>query len=221
MMVLALDTATRCGFAFGETGCATPEFGARDFSGQGGNGEVIGKFRQWLNQRCYQLKPGIVVFEAPYIPVFQKPKPGGPPPMNALTLRRLIGLTETVCAVCWELRIECREATTGEISKFFTGVFRHAGGRDAKKAATIAMCTAWGWDVEGSDDAADALALWAMAEAIVDPRAHQQRGGEGALFLRAATQRAAKENAPRRQPRSAQTMPPDEGNSSKWPTTLL
>ena len=222
MMILSLDTATVVGFAFGQTGCEVPTFGARDFSGAGGNGEVIGKFRQWLNQRCYQLRPVLVVFEAPYIPVFQKRKPGGPPPMNALTLRRLIGLTETVCAVCWELHIECREATAGEISRFFTGVFRHSGGREAKKAATVAMCQAWGWDVEDDDNAADALALWAMAEAKVDPRAHQQRGGEGALFLRSANRDAAKKNAPRRQPRSARTLPQlDEGNSSLWPTGAM
>lgn len=222
MMILAIDGATTLGFAWGRTGCDVPEFGSRNFAGPGGNGEVIAKARQWLNQRCYALRPGLVVFEAPFIPM--GPARPGRRPMNMTTLRRLIGLTETIAAVCWELRIECREATVLEIARFFVGTQRFPGAtaderRRAKKACTIEMCGAFGWDVQGNDDAADALALWSMAECQVDPRAHSQRGGEGALFLRAAAQRAAQtRNAPRRQPRSARNKPADERTSSLWPT---
>jgi hypothetical protein len=96
-------------------------------------------------------------------------------------VRRLLALVGTVEAIAWYHRIECREATTGEIMKFFTGRASH-GGRATKKLRTIEMCRCYGWDVGADDDAADALALWAMAEAIVNPTAASRRG-DGVLFL--------------------------------------
>ncbi len=172
-MILALDTSTVTGWAAGRPG-ETPTWGERSFAGRGGNGEVIGKFRHWVNQCCYELKPTLVVFEAPYIPrPGRGPKFGGPPPMNALTLRRLLALVGEVEAVCWELRIRCVEATAPEISKFFLGNARQ-GGRDAKKAATIKMCGLYGWHTV-SDNAADALALWHYAEFITEPQIASRR----------------------------------------------
>lgn len=178
-MILALDTATVTGWAAGRPG-ETPQWGARDFSGRGGNGEVGGKFRFWLQGMCHQLQPRLIVFESPYVPFPRKDNQRAPM-MNPLTLRRLMGLALIVETTAWELRIKSFEATTGEISKFFTGTSRH-GGRDQKKAATIAMCRRYGWDVAENDDAADALALWCMAEAKEDPDAALSRG-VGPLFL--------------------------------------
>jgi hypothetical protein len=179
-MILALDTATVTGWAHGPAGANPPllQWGARDFSGRGGNGEVIAKFRHWLNARCFELKPRLIVFESPYIP---HPGKRTGPPMNALVLRRLLAMVGIVEAIAFELRIECCESRPSEITKFFTGSARH-GGRDAKKAATVEMCRAYGWDVGGDDNAADALALWAMAEAKLNPRASSLRG-DGRLFL--------------------------------------
>lgn len=164
-MLLSLDVATTVGWASGVAG-SPPQWGARNFAGKGGTGEVIGKFRQWLNQRCYELKPRLIAFESPYVARPQL-RAGGPPPMNALTLRRLLAMVGTVEAVAWELRIACREATPAEIAKFFTGRARW-GGREQKKAAVIAACHRLGWMVE-DDNSADALALWAMAEDIMCP----------------------------------------------------
>ena len=166
-MLLALDVATTVGFAFGKPG-ETPAWGSRSFAGKGGTGEVVGKFRHWLGERCYALKPTLLTFEAPYVPRPQMRVGAGPPPMNPLVLRRLLAMVGTVEAVAWELRIECREATPAEITKFFTGRARW-GGREQKKAAVIAACERLGWMVGDNDNAADALALWAMAEDILCP----------------------------------------------------
>ena len=173
-MILALDTATTVGWAVGNPG-DTPRWGARNFAGDGGTGEVVCKFHYWLMSACDKAKPSIICYEARYIPA----RHGGPP-TNVATLRRLLALAAQVEAVAWELRIECRESTVAEITKFFTGRVNH-GGRDNKKAATIAMCARYGWDTV-SDDAADALALWAMAEAKISP-AHGRLRGVGPLFL--------------------------------------
>ena len=193
-MILALDTATTVGWAAGRPG-ETPVWGERSFDGRGGNGEVIGKFRQWLNQRCYDLKPTLIVFEAPYIPG----RFGKGPPMNAATLRRLLALAGEVEAVAWELRIRCLEATVGEISKFFLGNARQ-GGREAKKAATIKMCGLYGWETV-SDNAADGLALWAYAEFVVSPEIASRRlaGAGRELPLHGTLATSQKTEAPRGQ----------------------
>lgn len=182
-MILALDTATVTGWACGPVG-GTPKFGARNFGGSGiARGLVFAQFRFWLHSGCQKLRPTLIVYESPYIP---RPQEKQDPTrrrfvMNADTLRRLLWFTGEIEEVAAELNIECREATTGEIARFFTGKARWPGGRDEKKERTKEMCRAYGWDVT-NDNEADALALWAMAEAIVSPRAASARG-DGVLFI--------------------------------------
>lgn len=198
-VILALDPATVTGWAYGAPG-DEPVFGARDFTGPGGNGEVIAKFRLWLLETCRTTHAKMLVFESPYVPM---PKKGEKSKMNPLVLRRLYAIAGEIEAVAWQLRLECLEATTGEICKFFTGTQYH-GGRENKKAAIIARARQYGWDTL-SDDAADALALWAMAENIVDPFVSSKRG-DGALFLPPAQPVEAK---PKRQ-RKAKPAPPEQ-----------
>jgi hypothetical protein len=76
-------------------------------------------------------------------------------------------------AVCWRQQIEVYEARPSEISKFFLGNAKQ-GGRANKKAATIKMCRLYGWDTV-SDDAADALALFAYAEHTIAPQIGSRR----------------------------------------------
>jgi hypothetical protein len=196
-LVLALDPGTSTGWAVGAPG-DTPLWGSRDFKG-GSSGEVMGLFRHWLNQRCYELHPTLIVFEAPYIPQAHSKIP-----MNAATLRRLLGIVATVEAVGWELRIPVREATTLEIARFFLGTQRLA--RGAKKAATVEACRRYGWDVS-DDNQADALALWAMAECKLAP-ALSSRRGEGPLFTGNRTPQAAS------QPGAFLGQPVDAGKTS-------
>lgn len=198
-MILAIDPGTTTGWAAGEPG-STPEWGVRKFQGKT-TGEVCGLYRHWMNQRCYDLKPSLIVFEAPYVP-----RPNSPLPMNVLTLRRLLGIAATIEACAWELRIRCNEATPLDIARFFLNTTKFK--RDAKKAATIEMCRRYGWDVADSDDAADSLALWAMAECSVDPAATLRRGS-GPLFI------SKQPNAPPTvADRGALLFPPPEGGAS-------
>jgi hypothetical protein len=183
-MILALDTATTTGWAAGRPG-ERPIWGARRFPG-GSTGEMLTIFRAWLESRCDELRPALIAFESPYIP---RPSARfrGAPPLNPLTLRRLLAIVGMVEAVAWQRQIDCIERNPSEIAKFFLGNSRQ-GGRDAKKAATIKMCAIYGWQTV-SDDAADALALWTMAEALTAPQLAARRGA-GPLFI------PTKENAP-------------------------
>jgi hypothetical protein len=197
-VILALDPGTTTGWAAGKPG-GTPEWGVRKFQGKT-TGEVLGMYRHWINQRCYDLKPRLIVFEAPYVP-----RPNSPLPMNVLTLRRLLGIAGTIEACAWELRIRCNEATPLEIARFFLGTTKLK--REQKKAATIEMCRRYGWDVDDNDDAADSLALWHLAEFTYAPEIASRRGS-GPLFI-------PENRTPPDPSRSeASLFPPPEGGAS-------
>ena len=169
-MILALDLATRTGFAYGEIGAPVPVFGARTFRSDE-PGEAIARFRGWLSAMIFNVKPTRIAFESPYI---------NPHKVNMMVIRRLAAMAEFTLATAWELKIDIREHRPSEITKFFTG--RANMKREEKKRVTIDMCHRYGWQTL-DDDAADALALWAMIEASIDAGAARCRG-EGTLFAR-------------------------------------
>lgn len=196
-MILALDSATTCGWAAGEPGGA-PVWGSRKFEGKA-TGQVIGMFRHWLNHLCYEHHPTLICFESPYVP-----RGASKIPMNPLTLRRLLGMAAMTEAVAWELRIRCNEATTLDVARFFIGTQRLK--RDEKKLRTIEMCRRYGWDVS-NDNEADALALWHYAESNVAPDIGLRRGA-GPLFI-------PENRTPPDPSRSeASLFPPPEGGAS-------
>jgi hypothetical protein len=163
-MILALDQATRTGFCFGAPG-DNPSWGIKDFGGRGRtNGEIVSGFRQWLWGVCRAINPTLVVFEAPYVPRMA----------SAVVLRRLLALAGTIEAVTYELKLQCREASAMEISRFFLGRYRPLG-RAGKKAATIETCAQYGFEVD-DDNIADAISLWLYAEATIAPDIAGLRG---------------------------------------------
>jgi hypothetical protein len=173
-VILSIDPATTTGWCYGRAG-DVPTWGSRVFDGNTA-GAVVGLFRHWLSARCYELHPTLLVFEAPYIPHAKSKIP-----MNAATLRRLLGIAATIEAVAWELRIPVREATALDIARFFLGTARLP--RGVKKQATIEACHRYGWDVE-NDNEADAVALFCLAEAHLAPELSAKRGC-GPLFVEA------------------------------------
>jgi hypothetical protein len=174
--VLAIDGAATAGFALGATG-GEPRFGSRRFTGSGASGEVVARFSRFLRQTIEREQPEVIAYEAPYFPMgFRRG-----PPANAKTLRRLLGLAEIIDAVAWDCNLRCYQATAGEVTSYLTGK-SNWGGRAPKKAATIAAARAWGWAVN-DDNAADACAVWAYAESILDPIAAAQRRARLGLEL--------------------------------------
>lgn len=182
-VILALDMATRAGWCAGSVG-KTPVFGTADFSGKLGIGEAMAKARYWLSEEASLRLPTLVVYEAPYIPVPRKPRlvragtevvggGAGPPPMNPLTLRKLIGFADLVEEIAHERGIECREYTSGQFTKWWTGKGAW-GGREAKKAAVMRLCRLHGYPV-ADDNQADAVALWHWAERVEAPEIAARR----------------------------------------------
>jgi Holliday junction resolvasome RuvABC endonuclease subunit len=173
MKALALDPGGLCGWATGELG-ELPRWGTHRTPRNVSTGEALSLFAGWLRDLLVAERPDVCCFESPYIPMH-----GAEIPRNAATVRRLHSYSGIVEAVCWRLKIKVYEARPSEICRHFTGQGSW-GGRDKKKAATVRTCLSYGWDVEGQVDAADALSLWAYAEAVLDPvLAAQRRAGLG------------------------------------------
>ena len=168
MKALALDPGGLCGFATGELG-ELPRWGTHRTRRNASTGEALSSFAGWLRDLLVAEAADVCIFESPYVP-----HRGAEIPRNAATVRRLHAYSGIIEAVCWRLRVRVFESRPSEICRHFTGQGSW-GGREKKKAATVRCCLAFGWDVEGQVDAADALALFAYAEQILDPVAAAQR----------------------------------------------
>jgi crossover junction endodeoxyribonuclease RuvC len=203
--ILAIDGASTAGFAIGAPG-EEPRFSTRQFTGGGATGEVVGRFCRFMRVTLERHKPTIITYEAPYVPTAWRKGP----PLNARTVRRLLGLAEIIDAIAWEYQIRCYQATAGEVTAYLTGK-ANWGGREAKKAATIAAARRWGWAVS-DDNQADALAVWAFTESILDPVAAALRRARLGLELPLEN-----EDTPRRQiaGRRAKTQGDRSGRNHK------
>jgi Holliday junction resolvasome RuvABC endonuclease subunit len=173
---LALDPGGLCGWATGDLG-ELPRWGTHRTRRNVSTGEALSSFAGWLRDLLVEERPDVVCFESPYIPMH-----GAQIPANAFTVRRLHSYSGIIEAVCWRLQIRVYEARPSEICRHFTGQGSW-GNRANKKRATVEQARRYGWDVEGQVDAADALALWCFAEAVVDPVAAAQRRARLGLEL--------------------------------------
>jgi len=158
--ILALDLATRTGWAEGEIG-SRPRHGSERFAPAGADRAAVlsGAIRH-LQRRFMAFPPAMVVFEAPMAPNIMAGR------TNANTARTLIGLAglvEAICAINGIHRV--REAKVSDIRRWFIG--GNPRGEIGKKL-TIERLREMGFEPE-DDNAADALALWHYAAAQHDP----------------------------------------------------
>ena len=146
--ILALDLATRSGFAHWRPG-APVVLGTKDMPKTGADvGWFLDEFCKWLQPTIVSMRPVRVVFEAPIL--------RGPNQTNIDTARKLMclaGMTEMVCR--WE-KAPCFEANVQAVRRHFIGNGRTP--RKAAKAATIERCKLYGLSPR-NDDEADAFAL--------------------------------------------------------------
>lgn len=151
MIVLALDLATRVGWA--TDGLAGPIHGTRQLP-KGDRAAALYMMGRFLKTKVSESAPDLIVFETPVMT--------GPGLIMAeATARLLIGMAGVVEAICHSMRIEYADVPVNTIRKFFTD-----NGR-AKKADVLERCHQIGWSPK-DDNEADALALWAYAKALRD-----------------------------------------------------
>ena len=175
-MILALDIATRTGWAVGEIG-GKPVFGTYRGDPEWGEGRIFSAFAEWLERRVEEFHVKQLFVEEAYVPrermrfvrAGQAVPRAGPGPVNMDVIRRLIGLRAVARMVAWEQQARYEELGIGEIARHFTGHARWVGGRAGKKAATVRMARFYGFDVR-NDDEADAVAIWMLGEARLGGR---------------------------------------------------
>ncbi|HEY2757507.1 MAG TPA: hypothetical protein VGJ01_17395 [Pseudolabrys sp.] len=158
--VLALDLATKTGWAYGSPG-AVPKSGSLRFAREGATmaAHLVG-CRKWLVDFIAVNETRLVVFEAPLTPDLMRGR------TNISTIRLLIGLAAIVEECLYGRGIDVREARVSDVRAHFLGSNRFK--RDEAKRATKELCARIGWPAV-DDNAADALALWSYQVSFIAP----------------------------------------------------
>jgi hypothetical protein len=155
--LLALDVASRTGWAFGKVGDA-PSSGSIAFAQPGSSiAAKSGNALKWSLEFLQDLRPDEIVIEAPI--ALKKHD-------NRNILDVVIGLPVAIKGVAFRLGIhKLTEVNAIDVRMFFLG---RNPKRDEAKRATIQRCRDLGFDV-ADDNEADAIAIWFYRSAILDP----------------------------------------------------
>lgn len=140
--ILALDLATKTGWAAISPGWGRPEHGVQDFSLHRGDspGMRYVRFRAWLEALAGGLRPGVIVYEQAHM-------------RGGAATEIAIGLATRAQEVAAQIGAEHAAVHTATLKKHATG-----NGRAGKAEMIAAARTRW--HVEPADDnAADALCL--------------------------------------------------------------
>lgn len=148
MKILALDLATKTGWALGDTerDITMVHSGVQDFSLKRGesSGMRMLYFDRWISQMLSDHKPKIVAYEMPH-------QRGGAP---SQVLLGLLGILHKACA---EAEIDFFSVHTASLKKFATGY-----GKASKEEMCKAASSIVGREIKSNDEA-DALHIWNWA----------------------------------------------------------
>lgn len=147
--ILAIDQATRLGWAFLPAGAERPESGVVQLPGDGATTARIRAFRSWLDPRVAPLGAGqgLLVYEGP-----------GLVAGRAAPFRVGCHLESVLLDVAAEWGAQAVVITAGELKAHATGK-----GNADKAAVTAAMRARWARPDLEDDNEADALALLSAA----------------------------------------------------------
>lgn len=159
--IIALDLAIRTGYALGVSGSepAAVIAGAVTLKDPKDDRRVaFGNLLEWLNTRCNQYKPALIVKEAPLNVTFQART------NSQATTRLTLGLHAIVEGIAQRHGIPCRDINDQTVRKHFIGKAK-AGSREETKLAVIRRAEVLGYAPRGLNDAdrSDACAIWDWA----------------------------------------------------------
>jgi crossover junction endodeoxyribonuclease RuvC len=163
---LALDLATRLGFALG-TRSGVIVSGSRQLPKTGDDLGTFGRaFRDWLVKGIKRHSPDLIVYEQPILRGVGT---------NINTLRKLYGLAFMVEVIAGDAEllalnhpIPVQEINNADWIKHFLGAGNVPRNSDARKKAVFRMCQIRGWR-PGDYDEGDALAILDYAHASASP----------------------------------------------------
>lgn len=157
MRLLALDIATKTGWAFGDASDKKPRFGSIQLpksSELGEYGRRFSTFRRELIRLVTEFAPQAIWYEAPMM----KDSAGN---TSINTIRVLTGLAGFAEEVAHTYGLQCAEATSKEVRKHFIGY--STGKSDELKLAVMKQCHLIDWTPANYDES-DALALWSYGQ---------------------------------------------------------
>jgi len=160
--ILALDLATRTGYARGRVG-ETPISASIRFGKHGARDSTIfGEAIYWIGDLLEHDLPDVLIIEDMLSPLAMRNE------TSRAVRDRLAGLHGIVKGLAHRYGVgEIATASVGDIRAHFIG-YRSLQRREAKQAV-MDRCKALGWDCP-DDNAGDALALWSYACALIDPK---------------------------------------------------
>jgi hypothetical protein len=163
MLVLALDQATKCGWAIGSDDGSPPHGGVWGLPAPGKDGDTTPlwlQMRNFLSSKCLGRKPDFIAFEKP---VWIE---GRATPDNRIHAEGLVCCIEMFAH---DNRIECGAIDVHDWHPEFIGA-RHApkgmlpeARRKWWKEQSILACSRRMWDCEQNDEIADAMGIWHTA----------------------------------------------------------
>ena len=162
MLILALDLATKTGWARGRIG-EPPEFGSVRFGNASSDQNIIfGAALAWTSKFLAERLPDALYIEALLPPQAMLNK------TSRQVRDRLAGLHGVVRGVAQLRGVERIEiCTVGDVRAHFIG---DRGLKRARaKGETMLQCRRLGWDAK-DDNQGDALAIWSYAGALIDPQ---------------------------------------------------
>jgi hypothetical protein len=160
--IAALDIATTCGWACGVLG-ETPRAGSMRFGviGRDSPDDIFAAALIWADGFFRLERPDLLILEAMLPPDAMKGQ------TSRQTRDRLAGLHGIMRGVARKAGVaEIATATVGDIRSHFIGGRMER--RAAAKRETLRRCVMLHWPAD-DDNAADALAAWSYACALIDP----------------------------------------------------
>lgn len=147
--LLALDLATKAGWAYRDGMDDPPQYGTFAIEGRH-IGRFLANYDDWLQKIVQRLAPEYVAYEAPYVG-------------NPSAIRKIYALTSHTEWRCLVMGLPCKEVAATTWRKHFLGRAKYER-REAKQAA-MQMCRTMGWK-PADDNQADALGLLDYAHAM-------------------------------------------------------
>lgn len=163
MRLLALDLATRLGWAHGSTRGGDPISGVHQLPKTGDDvGQFIAAYSRWLSSMVEETKPELIVFEEPMV------NTAGRSPIK--TTLKLMGLCSETERFGFVRGIKYAQVHAGTWKKSFVGTGKVS--KTMKPYPVIVACKRHGWVVT-DDNEADALGIWVHSVRTMEPAGTQ------------------------------------------------
>ena len=149
MRILALDLATKVGWAAGPADSG-PEYGTHKFPSVGREfGRVMGLYSDWLMFMIDHHQPDQVIYEKPITTIHGNSR--------LETMCLLIGLGMMTEYICFKSFASVSWVNNSTVKKFFVG--KGGFGKKTKPYPMTVAAEKRGWSPETTDEA-DALGIW-------------------------------------------------------------